>query len=54
MWHFFTLIISFVLSFLRDESAANAAEYALIMALVAVFIIIAVLAMNGAIWGFTN
>ena len=39
MWQDFPLIISFLLPFLRDESGANAVEYALIMALVAVFII---------------
>ncbi len=47
MWQFFTLIISFLLPFLRDESAANAVEYSLIMALVAVFIIAGILAMSG-------
>ena len=45
---------NYVVTLLRDKGGANAVEYALIMALVAVFIIIAVLAMNGAIWGFTN
>ncbi len=47
MWQFFPLIISFLLSFLRDESAANAVEYSLIMALVAVFLIAGILAMSG-------
>ncbi len=54
MWQFFTLIISFLLPFLRDESAANAVEYSLIMALVAVFIIAGVLAMSGAIGTLFN
>ena len=47
MWQFFTLIIPFLRSFLRDESAANAVEYSLIMALVSVFIIAGILAMSG-------
>ena len=47
MWQFFTLIISFLLPFLRDKSAANAVEYALIMALVAVFIIAGIIIMSG-------
>ena len=47
MWQFFTLIVSFLLPFLRDESAANAVEYSLIMALVSVFIIAGILAMSG-------
>ncbi len=54
MWQFFTPIISFLLPFLRDESAANAVEYALMMALVAVFIIAGVLAMSGAIGTLFN
>ena len=47
MWPFFTLIIPFLRSFLRDESAANAVEYSLIMALVSVFIIAGILALSG-------
>ncbi len=47
MWQFFTLFIPFLRSFLRDESAANAVEYSLIMALVSVFIIAGTLAMSG-------
>ncbi len=54
MWQFFTLIVSFLLPFLRDKSAANAVEYALIMALVAVFIIAGVIAMSGAIGTLFN
>ncbi len=40
---------TYVLSLLRDDSGANAVEYGLIMALVAVFIIAGVLAMSGAL-----
>ncbi len=40
---------NYVVTLLRDEAGANAVEYALIMALVAVFIIAGVLAMSGAI-----
>ena len=40
---------NYVVSLLRDKGGANAVEYALIMALVAVFIIAGVLAMSGAI-----
>ena len=47
MWQLFTSIIPFLRSFLRDESAANAVEYSLNMALVAVFIIAGILAMSG-------
>jgi len=47
MWQFFTLIIPFLRSFIRDESAANAVEYSLIMALVSVFIIAGILALSG-------
>ncbi len=54
MWQFFTLIIPFLRSFLRDESAANAVEYSLIMALVAVFIIAGILAMSGAMGELLN
>ncbi len=49
MWQFFTLIIPFLRSFLRDESAANAVEYSLIMALVCAFVIGGILAMSGEI-----
>ncbi len=49
MWQFFTLIIPFLRSFLRDESAANAVEYSLTMALVSVFIIAGILALSGEI-----
>ena len=54
MWQFFTLIIPFLRSFLRDESAANAVEYSLIMALVSVFIIAGILAMSGEIGELFN
>ena len=43
-----------VVSLLRDKGGANAVEYALIMALVAVFIIAGVLAMSGAIGTLFN
>ncbi len=39
---------------LRDKGGANAVEYALILALVAVFIIAGVLAMSGAIGTLFN
>ncbi len=39
----------YVVTVLRHKGGANAVEYALIMALVAVFIIAGVLAMSGAI-----
>ena len=54
MWQFFTLIISSLLSFLRDESAANAVEYSLVMALLAVFIIAGILAMSGVMGELFN
>ncbi len=47
MWQLFTLIIPFLRSFLRDERAANAVEYSLIMALVSVFIVAGILALSG-------
>lgn len=47
-------IKNYVVSLLRDEDGANAVEYALIMALVAVFIIAGVLAMSGAIGTLFN
>ncbi len=45
---------NYVVSLLRDKGGANAVEYALIMALVAVFIIAGVLAMSGAIGNLFN
>ncbi len=45
---------NYVVSLLRDNGGANAVEYALIMALVAVFIIAGVLAMSGAIGALFN
>ncbi len=45
---------NYVVNFLRDKGGANAVEYALIMALVAVFIIAGVLAMSGAIGALFN
>ena len=47
MWYL--TIQTFITSLLKDKDGANAVEYALIMALVAVFIIAGVLAMSGAI-----
>ncbi len=44
----------YVVTPLRDKGGANAVEYALIMALVAVFIIAGVLAMSGAIGTLFN
>ncbi len=38
----------YVVTLLRDKGGANAVKYALIMALVAVFIIVGVAAMSGA------
>ncbi len=43
MWHL--KLQTFITSLLKNESGANAVEYALIMALVAVFIIAAVILM---------
>ncbi len=43
------ILQNYVVTLLRDGGGANAVEYALIMALVAVFIIAGVLAMSGAI-----
>ncbi len=54
MWQFFTLIIPFLRSFLRDERAANAVEYSLTMALVCVFVIAGILAMSSAIGALFN
>ncbi len=44
----------YVVTLLRHKGGANAVEYALIMALVAVFIIAGVLAMSGAIGNLFN
>ncbi len=52
MWCF--KLESFVKSLLKDESGANAVEYALIMALVAVFIIAAVILMATEIGNLFN
>ena len=48
------ILQNYVVSLLRDKGGANAVEYALIMALVAVFIIAGVLAMGGAIGALFN
>ncbi len=48
------ILQNYVVSLLRDKGGANAVEYALIMALVAVFIIAGVLAMSGAIGTLFN
>ena len=45
---------NFVVTLLRHKGGANAVEYALIMALVAVFIIAGVIAMSGAIGTLFN
>ncbi len=45
----FTKVRTYIMSLMRDDSGANAVEYGLIMALVAVFIIAGVLAMSGAL-----
>ena len=42
---------NFVVTLLRHKGGANAVEYALIMALVAVFVIAGVITMSGAIGG---
>lgn len=47
-------IQTFIMSLLRDKSGANAVEYGLIMALVAVFIIAGVLAMSSALGDMFN
>ncbi len=44
----------YVVTLLRHKGGANAVEYALIMALVAVFIIAGILAMSGAIGNLFN
>ncbi len=48
------ILQDYVVALLRDKGGANAVEYALIMALVAVFIIAGVLAMSGAIGALFN
>ena len=48
------ILQNYVVTLLRDKGGANAVEYALIMALVAVFIIAGVLAMSGAIGALFN
>ncbi len=50
----FNKVRTYILSLLRDDSGANAVEYGLIMALVAVFIIAGVLAMSGALGRMFN
>ncbi len=50
----FIKVRTYILSLLRDDSGANAVEYGLIMALVAVFIIAGVLAMSGALGAMFN
>ncbi len=47
-------IQNYVVALLGDKGGANAVEYALIMALVAVFIIAGVLAMSGAVGTLFN
>ncbi len=48
------MLQNYVVTLLRDKGGANAVEYALIMALVAVFIIAGILAMSGAIGTLFN
>ncbi len=50
----FTKVRTYIMSLMRDDSGANAVEYGLIMALVAVFIIAGVLAMSGALGALFN
>ncbi len=50
----FTKVRTYILSLMKDDSGANAVEYGLIMALVAVFIIAGVLAMSGALGDLFN
>ncbi len=52
MWYL--KLQSFITSVLKDEDGANAVEYALIMALVAVFIIAAVILMSTEIANLFN
>ncbi|HMS20825.1 Flp family type IVb pilin [uncultured Sphingorhabdus sp.] len=44
----------FVTSFLRDDSGASAAEYALILAIIGAGIAVAAIALGGAISGALN
>ncbi len=52
MWYL--KLRTFITSVLKDEDGANAVEYALIMALVAVFIIAAVILMSTGIGNLFN
>ncbi len=52
MWYL--KLRTFITSVLKDDSGANAVEYALIMALVAVFIIAAVILMSTEIGNLFN
>ncbi len=52
MWYL--KLRTLIMSLLKDESGANAVEYALIMALVAVFIIAAVILMSTEIANLFN
>ncbi len=52
MWYL--KLRTFITSLLKDEDGANAVEYALIMALVAVFIIAAVILMSTEIGNLFN
>ncbi len=52
MWYL--KLRTLIMSLLKDESGANAVEYALIMALVAVFIIAAVILMATEIGNLFN
>ncbi len=52
MWYL--KLRTLIMSLLKDESGANAVEYALIMALVAVFIIAAVILMSTEIGNLFN
>ncbi len=52
MWYL--KLRTFITSLLKDESGANAVEYALIMALVAVFIIAAVILMATEVGNLFN
>ena len=47
-------IMTFVKTFLRDESGASAAEYALILAVVGAAIALGAIALGGAIGGALN
>lgn len=46
--------MTFIKNFLRDESGASAAEYALILAVIGVAVGVAALALGGAISGAMN